>query len=168
MAKGSKIVFEDFTDEIVGELKDTIVGWLYEAGNELASQTATRTGTGAYYREIASKWDCVVDENKYTAIIGNPLENALWVEFGTGEYALNGDGRKGYWVFVKNSDGTSSKSTKQYTKQEAKQVVAFMRSKGLDAMYTSGTPAKRPLHNAFITNEDAIKDQLRSRLKGMK
>ena len=164
----NKIIFEDFTGEVSEEIKNIILNWLEEASSEIESQTITRTGTGAYHRNIAENWTHIVDRSKCEAIIGNPLENALWVEYGTGEYALNGDGRKGYWVFVKGSDGKSSRSTKQYTLQEAKQTVAFMRSKGLDAMYTKGTPPKRPLHLEFKTNEEPIKDLLRNRLGSIK
>lgn len=163
----SKIVFEDYTGEVTEKIRQTMISWLYEAGNELASQTITRTGTGKYYREIASKWDCIVDEEKLTATIGNPLENALWVEYGTGEYALNKDGRKPYWVYVEDNTGKSNKSSKIYTLEEAKRVVAIMRSKGLKARYTSGTPAKRPLHLAFTQNEEKLKDHLKSQLGGM-
>ena len=163
----ASINFEDFTGEITQEIENIILNWLEEASSELESQTATRTGTSAYHREIASKWTHTVDSSNYKAYIGNPLENALWVEYGTGEYALKGDGRKGYWVFVKDSNGTSSRSTKQYTLQEAKQTVAFMRSKGLDAMYTCGQEPKRPLHYAFINNEEMIKDVLKSQLGRM-
>ena len=167
MATGGKIVFEDFSGKVTDAIEKNILEWLEEASNELTSQTIARAGTGAYYRGIAEKWDKVVDKTNYTAYIGNPLENAIWVEFGTGEYALNKDGRKGYWVFVKDSTGKSNKSTKQYTLQEAKQTVAFMRSQGLDAMYTKGTPPKRPLHHAFTTNESVIKDALKDKLRSM-
>lgn len=161
-------MFEDFTGEISKEIETIVLNWLEEASSELESQTIMKTGTGSYYREIASRWTHMVDKNKYEAIIGNPLENALWVEYGTGEYALNGDGRKGYWVFVKDSTGKSSKSTNQYTLQEAKQIVAMMRSEGLDAMYTKGTPPKRPLYLAFNQNEKALKDYLKTQLGKMK
>lgn len=160
-----RIRFEDFSEQVSNEIKNIALNWLEEASSELESQTVMRSGTGQYYREIASKWQHNVDRNKYTAYVGNPLQNALWTEFGTGEYALNDDGRKGYWVFVKDSNGTSSQSTKQYTLKEAKQTVAFMRSKGLDAVYTCGTLPKRPLHYAFINNEEAIKNILKDKLR---
>lgn len=163
----ASIRFEDFAGEVSQEIQNTILNWLEEAASELESQAITRTGTGAYFRNIAEKWTHSVDRDKYKAYIGNPMENALWVEYGTGEYALKGDGRKGYWVFVKDSEGTSSRSTKQYTLEEAKRTVAFMRSQGLDAMYTKGQEPKRPLHDAFINNEEAIKDELKSRLGRM-
>lgn len=35
-----------------------------------------------------------VDESSLTVAIGSDYENAIWEEFGTGIYAVNGDGRK--------------------------------------------------------------------------
>lgn len=31
--------------------------------------------------------------------VGSPLENAIWEELGTGEYAIEGNGRKGGWYY---------------------------------------------------------------------
>ena len=47
-----------------------------------------------------SSWDTHVDEATLEAKVGSALENAIWEEFGTGEYALNGDGRKTPWVYT--------------------------------------------------------------------
>lgn len=168
MAVGSKIIFEDFSGKITKEIEDTTQKWLLESGNELASQVAMRTGQGAYTSQIAQEWTCIVDKEKYMAIVGNPLENALWEEFGTGEYALNGDGRKGYWVYVKDSNNNKSKSETQYTLKEAKRAVAYLRSKGLEAYYTCGKKPRRCLHHAFANNEETIKEQLRNQLRSMK
>lgn len=44
----------------------------------------------------------MVDEghDESTVAVGSDLENAIWKEFGTGEYALHGDGRKGDWTYI--------------------------------------------------------------------
>lgn len=167
--KGSEIIFEDFTDEVTKEIENIILNWLEEASSELESQTITRTGTGAYHREVASKWTHQVDKNKFEAIVGNPLEDALWVEFGTGEYALNEDGRKDWWVFIEGGSGKSNNESKHYkTKEEAKRMVAYLRSKGIKAGYTRGQQPKRPLHLAFTQNEKDLKEHLKSQLGNMK
>ena len=44
------------------------------------------------------------DGTKIIGIIGSPLIYAPYVEFGTGEYAENGQGRKGGWAY-KSPDG---------------------------------------------------------------
>ena len=166
---GEEIIFEDFTGEITKEIENIILIWLEESASELESQTKTRTGTGAYYREIADSWKHTIDKSKYEAIIGSHLENALWVEYGTGEYALNGDGRKDWWVFIEGSSGISDNESKHYkTKEEAKRTVAYLRSKGIPAGYTRGQLPKRPMHYAFSQNEKPIKEELKSKLGNMK
>lgn len=159
---GGKIVFNDFTDKVTEAVESTILNWLEEASSELESQTATRSRS----REVASKWEHRVDRDKYIAYVGNPLQMAIWEEYGTGEYALKGDGRKGYWVYVKGHT-SSSPSTKQYTLKEAKRTMAFLRKKGLEAYYTNGQEPTRALHHAFTTNESMIKDVLKDKLKGV-
>lgn len=135
----AKIVFEDFTEEITDDMEKIILNWLEEASSELASQTATRTrrGTG----ETAGAWTNLVDKDKKVAYVGNPLENAIWEEFGTGEFAFNGDGRKGGWVYF-------DESKKKY-------------------FHTYGKKPTRALHNAFTTYEKPIKELLMSRLRGL-
>lgn len=92
------VKFEDYSVEVKGVLEDAAIAFLHEAAGELVAQTKrnqTRVGTG----QTKDKWKYMVDEDKLQATIGNPLENAIWEEFGTGEYALNGNGRKGGWVY---------------------------------------------------------------------
>ncbi|MFS5674350.1 HK97-gp10 family putative phage morphogenesis protein [Streptococcus agalactiae] len=40
-----------------------------------------------------------VNESELMAYIGTNCEYAIWVEFGTGEFAEKGNGRKGGWVY---------------------------------------------------------------------
>lgn len=40
-----------------------------------------------------------VKESELKAYIGTNCEYAIWVEFGTGEFAEKGNGRKGGWVY---------------------------------------------------------------------
>ena len=135
----NEVRFEDFTEQVSDEIKNRVLNWLEEAGAELASQAATRTrrGTG----ETADKWTHIVDRNNFTAYVGNPLENAIWEEFGTGEYAFNGDGRKGGWIYFDEKTGKFH--------------------------HTYGKTPTRALHHAFINNEEALKDHLRSQLGSM-
>ena len=167
--KGGEIIFEDFTGEVTKEIEKIILDWLEEGASQIESDTISRVGTGKYYREIASKWRHEVDKTKYEAIIGNPLENSLWVEFGTGEYALKGDGRQDWWIFIEDSSGKSSRESNHYkTKEEAKRMVAYLRSKGIKAGYTNGQLPKRPLYHACNNNERDLKELLKSRLGSMK
>lgn len=138
--KAGQVIFEDFTGEVTEDIQNIILNWLEEASSELASQAATRTrrGTG----ETADKWTNLVDKSNMVAYVGNPLENAIWEEYGTGEYALNNDGRKGGWTY--------------YDERKGKYF------------HTYGKTPTRALHHAFNQNESLLKDKLRSDLGSMK
>ena len=118
---------EDFSLQVIGALDDAVIEYLHEAGSTLQRQAAnnTRIGTG----ETAGKWAYVVDESKGVCTIGNPLQNAIWEEFGTGEYALAGNGRKGGWHY-QGDDGKWH--------------------------HTYGKTPTRAFHNAYVAKKDAI------------
>ena len=157
------VEFQDNSMKVKSELEKAAIKFLHEAGLTMQRQAAnnTRVASG----DTAGAWDYVVDEGKLEAVIGNPMQNAIWEEFGTGEYALKRNGRKGYWVYVKGNGSSTSRSQKQYTLQEAKEVTAYLRSKGLDAHYTNGKKPSRAFHNAFIAKKDAIIRQAEKVLK---
>jgi len=138
--KAGQIIFEDFTGEVTEQIESIILDWLEDASKELASQTATRTRRGS--GETADKWTNLVDKSNMVAYVGNPLENAIWEEYGTGEYALNNDGRKGGWTYYDETKG------KYY--------------------HTYGKTPKRALHHAFNQNEDMLIEKLKADLGSMK
>ena len=142
----------EFTDNSVAvktALEQAIIAKLYEAAGELQGQTVRNSKPVKYgQQDVKNSWGYVVDEDKLEAVVGSSLDAAYWEELGTGEYALNKDGRPGWWVYVEGND-TPRANQKMYTEQEAKQTAAFLRSKGLDAHATKGTEANRPLYRAF-------------------
>ena len=91
------VEFQDNRVQVKEALRETALGFLHEAAGEMATQTArnTKVKTGQTKRS----WSYVVNEEALEAVIGSSFQNAIWEEFGTGEYALNGDGRKGGWVY---------------------------------------------------------------------
>ena len=91
------VQFTDNSARVIAALDDAVKAYLYEAGGELEAQVKrnTRVGTG----QLKNSWAYKVDESKGECVVGSPLENAIWEEFGTGEYALHGDGRKGGWYY---------------------------------------------------------------------
>ena len=74
-----------------------------------------------------------------TAYIGSNYENAIWEEFGTGEYALEGNGRRGGWHYEDDNG---------------------------DWHFTYGKTPNRALWNAYVTKKAAIKAHLENLLKG--
>lgn len=97
------VEFQDNRVEVKAAMNAAIVAFFHEAGGELAACAArnSRVKTG----QTKGSFDYNVNESAGECVVGSPLENALWEEFGTGEYALNGDGRKGGWVY-RGEDGT--------------------------------------------------------------
>lgn len=111
--------------------------------------------TGELRRSITSKIE--INGSEIYGIVFTPLEYAPYVEYGTGIYAENG-GTEGYWVYVgdKDYDPNRKKSGKRYTLQEAKKIVAIMRSKGLEAYYTNGMQPHPFLRPALEENKDEV------------
>lgn len=76
-----------------------------------------------------------VDEATLIGYVGTNVEYAIWIEFGTGEFAEKGDGRKGGWVY-KTPDGkwhfTYGNKPKPYLRpafrRNRKQIKAILAS----------------------------------------
>lgn len=153
---------------IQGEVKKAALQWLEETSGELESQAKrnTRVDSG----DTKNSWTHKVDEGAMEAVAGSPNINAVYEEYGTGEYAANGDGRKGYWVYVKGSGGGNGPTTKgkTYSLEEAKRAMAILRSKGLDAYYTKGKTPNPALHDAWDKVTPKAKKALTQKLKNIK
>lgn len=160
----SDSVFEDYTLKCINAMDDKINAALYEVAGEIKSQAVRNSRHDT--RDTEKGFGYHVDESAHEAEIGNTKINGLWEEFGTGEHALEGKGRKGYWVFVKGSDGSSSNTGKSYSLKEAKRAMAILRSKGLEAYYTSGKKPTRALYRAFHEHKHKYDKVFQKALKG--
>lgn len=132
------VIFEDFTVQVQGAIDDKINIALEECAGELEAQAKrnTRVDTG----KTKNSWRHVVDDAEHKAMVGSSDENAIWEEFGTGEHALNGDGRKGGW---------------SYKDEEGKWH------------HTMGKKPSRALWNAFNSLKSKIMKHLADTLKGL-
>lgn len=135
---GANITFEDNRIEVKGLLNDAAVAFLHEASGEVqsAAQRNSRVKTG----QTRGSYSYQVDESALESEIGSPMENAIWEEFGTGEYALNGDGRKGGWTY-KDERG--------------------------EFHHTKGKTPNRPLYNAFTALQSKIVKMAEEKFKGV-
>ena len=150
----AKVEFQDFSVKVKDALEEAAIQWLEEAAGEVKSQAIRNSD---FSKDVKNNWKHVVNESQKVATIGNTLELAIWTELGTGEYALEGKGRKGYWVYVKgNSSVKESQPGRARTLEEAKRAVAILRDQGLEAYYTKGQRPRRMLHNAFESKKAAI------------
>lgn len=160
----AQVEFQDFSIQVKDALDDAVNQFLEEAASELEAQAIRNSD---FSKDVKNNWEHVVDESKKEATVGNSLQLAIWTEFGTGEYALEKNGRKGYWVYVKGNTSVSEANPgKARTLEEARQAVAILREKGLDAHYTKGQKPRRTLHNAFESKKAAIIRRAEQILKG--
>lgn len=140
MARNNNTIqFTDNSGKVIQKLDDAIKAFLYEAGGEVASQAKrnSRVDTG----QLKSSWTYRVKVTRNEVEIGSPLENAIWEEFGTGEYAVNGDGRKGGWIYTDRKGQTH---------------------------FTRGKTPNHTLEKAFNLKRPAIEKRIRALLRGMK
>lgn len=163
------VEFYDFSVKVTEALNDAVTAYLYEAAGELEAQTKRNSRPGKKYlgRDAQALWKYTVDEAGKEATVGSPYEAAYWEELGTGEYALNKDGRKGWWVYVEGSD-TPRPNQKQYSKDEALGIAASMRADGLDAHASNGIEPNRPLYRSFTSLKSALIRRAEQVLKGLK
>lgn len=115
-------------------------------------------GDGTLAGSIASR----IDDTE--GIVYTPLFYAPYVEYGTGIEAEGGNGRQDVpWVYVEHS-GTEGGAQKSYTLEEAKQTVAYLRSKGLEAHYTYGQKPQPFMRPALDDNREKILETLKGGL----
>lgn len=93
----AKVEFVDYSIKVKAAINGKLGAVLEECAGELESQVKrnSRVDTG----KTKNSFQHYVDDAEYVAYIGSSDENAIWEEFGTGEYALNGNGRKGGWSY---------------------------------------------------------------------
>jgi hypothetical protein len=158
----------DFSIQVTEELEEAVIAALYEAAGELQASAVRNSRQGHKYGDVEARalWEYKVDEDKLSAAVGSPHEAGYWEEFGTGEFAQHGDGRKGWWVYVEGQD--SGKGGKSYsTKEEADRTVAYLRSQGLEAYSTNGIEPNKPLQRAFQSGRPVVERIFEAKLKGL-
>lgn len=89
------VEFHDYSMRVKAALEEKAEQFLEEAASEVES--AARRNSRVASGQLKGSWAHTVSGKEAT--IGSPLQNAIWEEFGTGEYAVGGDGRKGGWVY---------------------------------------------------------------------
>lgn len=120
--------FVDNSAAVKGELERAAIRGLIKAAMLVESQAVllVPVNTGGLRGSIGYK----VNESELVAYVGTNCEYAIYVEFGTGEFAENGNGRRGGWVY---RDATG------------------------EVHFTYGMPPQPYLRKAFRQNQKAIR-----------
>lgn len=133
------IKFVDHTEQIKAVIADLAMSSLEEAAGELESQV--KQNTVRKTSQTYNSWQHRVTQKgeDFEAKVGSDHKNSIWEEFGTGEYALKGNGRKGGW--------------------------AYQDEQG-EWHFTRGKHPRRPFHHAYTTMKNKIIKFLQDQFKG--
>lgn len=155
------VIKADHSAEVKAEVDRKIELALDECGAHAVSHTQTNLERDAYkggvswYKRTGHLKDFshTVKMDEKAVYIGTNVPYAKFWEYGTGKYHDSSDGkqgRQGFWVFVPgNSSSGSVGSSKVYSEAEAKRIMAFLQSKGVDAHMTDGIKPVHMLKNAI-------------------
>ncbi len=99
------VELKDYTDNVISSFDKKVNSFLLEVKDSIASQASLNSpvDTGGLSRSFET--DSFVEKKEKTAYIGSSLNYSVYQELGTGEYALEGNGRKGGWIYKSSKDG---------------------------------------------------------------
>ena len=148
------VQFQDFSYKVKAKLTEASINALNEAGFEVAAHANRHVKLdGEAGQALRGSYRHVVDEGAGEVQIGTDREEGYWEEFGTGSYAVHGDGRKGWWVWA---PGWEPSTRPQYTEEQAKMIAANLQRVGVDAHASNGRPPAFTLENAFNQTKSAV------------
>ncbi|MEG1822908.1 MAG: hypothetical protein RR233_08365 [Clostridiales bacterium] len=161
------VVFENNSIAVEKALGEAGLAWLYEASGEICSQTQrnTKVSGGGLGGKTKGSWRVNVDEKNMTAIVGSNSENAIWEEFGTGEYALEGKGRKGgWWIKVGGRHGEMPLSTVQ---KYGWAKVRKDNDGNITFVFTLGKRPRRAFQKAYLKTKPKVLRRANEIFKGV-
>jgi HK97 gp10 family phage protein len=89
--------FIDHSEEAKEALKNATIQWLFQSCMMVEGQAVALAPVQT--ARLRNSIDYIVDEEELIGYVGTNVEYAIYVEMGTGEFAENGNGRKGGWVY---------------------------------------------------------------------
>lgn len=136
------VEFHDYTIKVKEAIDDKIDAVLEECAGELESAVKrnSRVDTGKTKNSFRHRVTGSFMAGQYEAYIGSDEENAIWEEFGTGEHALKGNGRKGGWLYEDEYGITH---------------------------FTYGKKPSRAFWNAYTSMKNKIISRIQNALKGL-
>ena len=80
-------------------INTAVKNFLTEAVGEIQAATIRNSRTDTGQTKGSYEYKVVTGNDEGTVYVGSNYQNAIWEEYGTGEYALQGNGRKTPWVY---------------------------------------------------------------------
>jgi hypothetical protein len=149
----NEVQFFDYSVKVKSALREKSIQFLEEIGGEIRSQAQRNSRRDT--SKTAGSYKKKLDAGGLAVHVGSNYDNAVYEEFGTGEYSEKG-GRSGWWVYIEGSSGSGSGGKTYGSLKEAMKAVAILRKKGLPAHCTKGKHARHPLKRAFDSSKGKI------------
>jgi HK97 gp10 family phage protein len=92
------MVFKDNSMEGKERLKKAAAKWLLQACILVEGQAVLLAPVAT--SRLKQSIDYIVDDDELVGYVGTNVDYAIYVELGTGEFAENGNGRKGGWMYI--------------------------------------------------------------------
>ena len=130
-----------------------------------AKKNCPQGGTGTLWRSIHSRVEGLTGE------VYSDAPYAIYVHQGTGTYAVNGDGRPGWWVFVKGESSDPSQKSQNrniYTLGDAIGIKNYLIKQGIpadDIWITQGQEPNPFLERALDQNKIGIQQAFDKAIK---
>ena len=143
------VKFEDFSLEVKNAIESEAIAFLHEASGELVRQIARNIDASASNDtgQLKGSYRYDIDESSLKSTIGSPLENSIWEEYGTGERAEKGNGRKGGWYIP---------AERLSAKAKAKMAANKTTINGKEYYFTKGKMPKRHFRKAYTKMKPKI------------
>lgn len=170
------MALHDNSPAVKAAMKEKIKAFLHEAGGEIRSKTAqnSRVDVG----QTKNSYEYRIEENstEQKVYIGSDLMNAVYEEFGTGEFALKNGKKGGWWIPVGSGEGKISlKTVKKYKWVKyryqngavSKHLRQTQKRGALVAVFTYGKKPNKPMQRAYDELKEPIKRRMQEVLKDL-
>lgn len=134
------IAYKNNIASVMSALPGRLSGFMSEVGGEVQTQAQRKVRVDTGKTKGSYKYEVSESDKQIEVAVGSDYQNAIYEEFGTGQYALHGNGRKTPWV--------------------------YQDSKG-DWHRTSGKSPTRPLFTAFSITAPKAQKQIANILKDL-
>lgn len=142
------VEFIDNRVQVTRAIDDAVGAFLLEISAELVSKTIENIDKSAVDTgQLKGSFAANVDEANGEAVVGSPLENAIWTELGTGEWAAKRNGRAGAWYVPVEKVTGKKKPTFNG------QVIIVYGKNGQQFYKTNGKKPVHMLQKAFDANK---------------
>ena len=147
----------DNSPAVKDAIRNAVTAFLHEAAGELVSQTQKNVRVDTGQTKGSYQYQLMEGQDEQKAVIGSDYMNAVWEEFGTGEYALHGGRHGGWWIKVGNGPGEISPGA-----AEKYQWVKYRRDSdgNITFVFTYGKKPNKPMRRAYEALREPIKDEL--------